>query len=605
MKRTLKILSAVGALLLGSLGITSAAQAALTVSPFTLNTTTTGSIQCYARWGGTAWPDNGTSVNDARYIYCGSQIASLPANPTQAQLQALGTTALTSLANMPTHVKTLFSNNSYVVVIYKDFNQRWTGTTPPADGANFSAISDYMRSPLPPITRIYEQSQNFPYTAYEVAFNARHEAGHVYHALKVPGSYLANSSVYRQLAARDFLYMDLKNPNNNYRGTYQYWLKDYGTSSNPPFGYEELFAEEFALSPNLPGNTPQSAKAVDPIIRDNFKCSQAYVNAHYQRGQDPVKSDFDALNSTGDSDVYSRCVLPYKTATCSYVTSTQPYPYLQSETTFFVYCGSNPTLFQNRTGTNLVNLYTTPAWRQNFQYAGYALYVFQDSAQAVSILGSAVPTSAQGVGVLGFSQPQAIGNATGPFIAMFERVKQSNGSYVEHPNTNDLYNYDSGLYRETGRAVDRIAGSYGSSSAAFRARIDGDITRFNARNGCATSGTDSNLWGTKKSTICGNGAKKAPYDTMTNIQIVRQFAIADLAPAVQLPPNYSEFFPDTALSGNYSLIWAELVGYYRSSANDGNDFEALHSWLSTVYVCGKLYANGYYQNMTAPTASCP
>ena len=46
---------------------------------------------------------------------------------------------------------------------------------------------------------------------------------------------------------------------------------------------EELFAEEFALSSNLPGSTPESTKAVDPIIRDDFKCSQAYFNAHYFR----------------------------------------------------------------------------------------------------------------------------------------------------------------------------------------------------------------------------------------------------------------------------------------------------------------------------------
>lgn len=472
--------------------------------------------------------------------------------------------------------------------------------TPPSTGAGFAAATDYIA--VPPITRIYEQSQNFPYTAYEVAFNAQHEAGHAYQAFKVPGSYLANSSSYRQLVARDFLYMDLKNPNNNYRGTYQYWLTDYGNNASN-HGYEELFAEEFALSPNLPGSTPESTKAVDPIIRDNFKCSQAYVNAHYQRGQNPVKSDFDALNSTGDSNVYSRCVLPYKPANCSYVTSTQPYPFLLADTTFYVYCGSNTALFQNRTGTNLVNLYTAPAWRQNFQYAGYALYVFRDSAQAVSLMGSAVPTSAQGVGVLGFTQTQVIGNATGPFIAMFERVKQSNGSYVEHPNTNDLYNYDSGLYRETGRAIDSMI-SYGSTSVAFRLLVQGDITNFNARNGCAASGVDSTLWGAKKTVICANGVKKAPYDTMSNMQIVRQFVVADLSPAVQLPPNYAEFFNESPTADSYALIWAELVGYYRSSANDGNDFEALHSWLSKVYVCSRSYANSSYQNMTAPPASC-
>lgn len=529
----------------------------------------------------------------------------LPANPTQADLQTLGVTSLNAFLGLPIHVRTLFNSAGLGIAILKDIDQRFGafGQPTPPSLATQASTTDYVV--VPPAIFIYEQSLS-PVTPYEIAFNSRHEAGHAYQALKTPGNFLADGTKYKQLVARDFLYMDLKNPGNIFRGTYKYWLDyyAYNGTSVVKHGYEELFAEQFALSPNLPNSIPGSNKPVDLIIRNNFKCSQAYVNAHFQRGQDPIKSDFNALNDAGDSDVYSRCVLPYKPANCNYVTATQPYPYLKAETTFYVYCGVNPAKFQTRSGDNLMNLYVNPVWRQKFQYAGYALYVFQDSAQAVSILGAAVPTAAQGVGVLGFSQPLGIGNTTGPFIAMFERVKQKNGTYVEHPSTN-LFNYDSGLYRETGRGVDRISGSYGSSSAAFRARIDGDITRFNARNGCAVSGVDSGLWGAKKSAICANGAKKSPYNTMTNIQIVRQFSVVDLPQAVQLPPNYTEFFPDSALSSNYSLIWAELVGYKRSSANDGNDFEALHSWLSTIYVCGRLYANAYYQNMNALTAACP
>ena len=603
------MLSALGLAICGSLALSSAANAALTVSPYTYGSGTTA-ITCYARWGGNQWPDNATSAAVSRFVYCGQEIASLPANPTQAQLQAIGLTAVSSLVSMPAHVKTLFTSEDHHVFVFKDFNQRFTpfGLTPPASGANLAATTDTVSAP--PVTRLYEQKQSIPFNAYEVAFNAQHEAGHAYQAFKDPAIYLANDPIYRQLVGRDFLYMDLKNPGNTYRSTYQYYLTDYGSLPGPLFGYEELFSEEFSLSPNLPGSVPDSVKAVDPIIRDNFKCSQAYVNAHYQRGANPIKSDFTAMNSAADPDVYSRCVLPYKTAACSYVPDpNKNYPWLASSTTFYVYCGSNPTRFQVRSGDNLMSLPTaTPTqWRQKFQYAGYALYVFQDSAQALSILGAAaVPSTATAPGVLGFHQPQPVGNATTPFVAMFERVKQTNGSYVEHPNTNDLFNYDQGLYRETGRGIDRIAGSTGSTSTAFRNRITGDISRFNLKDGCAASGTDSTLWGSLKSTICNTTThvKKAPYVGVSNLAIVRGLTVAQIGSgAVQFPPDYQAMFADVPAAANFSLIWAELVGFRR--ADVGNDFKGLHIWLSKVYPCGKLYSDGFYTTAVGPTATCP
>ncbi|MDP3507762.1 MAG: hypothetical protein Q8T09_07200 [Candidatus Melainabacteria bacterium] len=617
MKRTISKMLGITALAIagiaGSFIATSPAQAATTVSTFTYGTGATA-ITCYGRWNDPAfWPNDGTAPQNAHYIYCGKEIATLPANPTQAQLQTLGITPLNAFLNLPAHVKTLFDDKTVTIIVFKDINQRFGafGQTAPPELATQPSASDYIS--FPPVIYIYEQGLGSNPPQNEVTLNSRHEAGHQYQYFKVPGR-LANSAYYKQLVARDFLYLDLKLPTNTYRGTYSYWLTNYTVA--PRLGYEEMFSEQFALSPNLPASTPLSTKPVDPILRDYFKCGQAYVNAHYQRGTDPVKSDFTALNTAADPDVYSRCVLPYKppVAACSYVPDTSlNYPWLKAETTFYVYCGSNPTRFKVRSGDILMTLPTaTPTqWRQKFQYAGYALYVFQDSAQALSLLGAAaVPTTATAVGVLGFHQPQPVGNATTPFVAMFERVKQPNGTYLEHPGvpTVDLFNYDQGLYRETGRGIDRIAGTNGSASALFRNRITGDISRFNLKDGCAASGPDTNLWGSLKGTICNTTThvKKGIYVGVPNIAIVRGLSVAQIGSgAVQFPPDYQAMFADVPTATNFSLIWAELIGFRR--ADIGNDFKGTHIWLTKVYPCGKLYTDAFYTTAApiAATGACP
>lgn len=384
---------------------------------------------------------------------------------------------------------------------------------------------------------------------------------------------------------------------------------------NPPVAmkWRDLFAQEFAIKAAVVTGVGTPDLADTAAINPYFSCTQAYMRGKVANpSRQPTKADFDSFGPT----VYARCVAPFVPATCTNVTSSGNYPYQTTAlpaaaTGWYVYCGINPTRFKTRSGDNLQNLPTSnpPQWRQKFEVAGYSLYVFRDVAQAVSMLGSAaVPASAQVAGVLGFTQPQILGNATQPFIAMFEQVKQTNGTYVEHPNTNDLFNYDSGLYRESGREIDQLAGSVGSVSSAFRTRITGDITRFNARNGCATSGPDSTLWGSLKTTICDtSGNKKAPYVGVANLAIVRGLTVAQLGSgAVKFPPDYQAMFADVPVASNYSLIWAELIGYKRAGGNRGNDFAAMDVWVNTIYACGKAYtADGYYINAVAPTAACP
>jgi len=336
--------------------------------------------------------------------------------------------------------------------------------------------------------------------------------------------------------------------------------------------------------------------------------------------QAPTKADFDFYNTPPtDPNVYARCVAPYVPpvpAGCAFVTSSGSYPYQfvngvadPAATGWYVYCGINPTRFQTRSGNNFQSLTTSnpPAWRLKFQTSGESLYVFKDVNQAISLLGAAaVPASAQVAGVLGFTQPLIAGNAKQPFVAMFEQVKQTDGSFVEHPNTNDLYNYDSGLYRESGRVIDQLAGASGSVNTTFQTRITGDITRFNLRDGCAASGPDTNLWGSLKSTICNTTThvKKAPYVGVSNLAIVRGLTVAQIGTGVKFPPDYQAMFADVPTATNFSLIWAELIGSKRVGTG-GNDFAGMDTWMSTIYVCGKAYSDAYFLTAAAPVAACP
>lgn len=393
----------------------------------------------------------------------------------------------------------------------------------------------------------------------------------------------------------------------------------YDPTSVSGIKWHDVAAQEFAIRVKDVTGLGDSDTSDGTTAVPYFSCSRAFIKGKMSNpSQAPTKADFDFYNTAADPNVYARCVAPFVPTGCAFVTSSGSYPYQfvngvadPAATGWYVFCGINPTRFQTRSGDKLLNLPTSnpPQWRQKFQLAGYSLYVFRDVAQAVSLLGSAaVPSSAQVAGVLGFTQPQILGNATQPFIAMFEQVKQTNGTYVEHPNTNDLFNYDSGLYRESGRFIDQLASSSGSVSSAFRTRITSDITRFNARNGCATSGPDSTLWGSLKTTICDtSGNKKAPYIGVANLAIVRGLTVAQLGSgAVKFPPDYQAMFADVPAASNFSLIWAELIGYKRAAGNRGNDFAAMDVWVNTIYTCGKVYAaDGYYINAVAPTAACP
>lgn len=155
MKRTFKSLLAAAGLTfigLGSLLTATPAQSAVSVAPVRVGAPGF-EITCYSRFGDQPnWPDDGVNADNAHYIYCGSEIASLPTNPTQAQLLALGVSARNAINVLPPHVKALMRSNAVSIIVYKDVFQDFASKnlTPSSTALDQAAFSKY--SPFPPVS---------------------------------------------------------------------------------------------------------------------------------------------------------------------------------------------------------------------------------------------------------------------------------------------------------------------------------------------------------------------------------------------------------------------------------------------------------------------
>jgi len=558
-------------------------------------------VICQVRTGGT-YPE------DDHVIYCGTD---------NLKRDALLTTILTTFTNFPI-VKTQMASQGATfgqftnVVDFAVYTSP-SGLTLAQQQAAYNADQDTVGKSAPYKSFVFENKAHGTYPAYVAQTTGQsqaailHEMGHEFDYGTSPFRSVNAQTVYYGNADQQFLTATAVSPTSAaLRASYDYFI---GWSTTPR--WTEIFSEQVARIA-LQAGSPGTMGDVDTnALVPYFKCTKVYIKALMSHSGLVTKADFDAENTAGDPNVYGRCEQAYIPPGCVIVQSSGSYPYqyngLETNLGWYVYCGTDPTRFQTRSGDILQSLSTTPAWRQKLQAAGIALYVFQDSAQAVSLLGAAaVPTTAQAAEVLGFTQTQILGNAETPFIAMFERVKQANGTYVEHPFTNDMYNYDSDLKRESGRGVDLVAGAIGSVNTTFKNRVVADIARFNLRDGCAVSGPDSNLWGSLKSTICNTTThtKQGMYATLSNQAIVRGLTVAQLGSGVKFPPDYQALFPDTPSASNYSLIWAEMIAFYRGSS--GNDFAGELNWLNTIYTCGYAYSvNGVYVTGAAPVTTCP
>ncbi len=612
MKRTISKLLGLASLALiglGSIAISTPAQAAAMWS----NLGAVNGIVCQERSGGT-YPEDG------HVLYCGAD---------NAKRDAVLTTITTTFTNFPV-IKTKNQTNGVTFFVFPDAVQFavYTSSVFPVPDAQKQAVYnkflnlrglsvDGALAGGPYSSVVVEKIADGPYphtTALptgEIQHAMLHEIGH---QMDYGPAYQSTSAPFISLGNADQNYLTataISPTAAQLRSTHGYFIV-----ASPPANpaWTEIFAEEVAKLANEATPSIGTLLAVDTeALTPYFKCTTVFTKAAITSGSAPTKANFDAVSAS----LYGRCVAPVVPVGCTMTQSSGSYPYQYNGTEptigWFVYCGAETDgRFKTRTGNNFQSLPTSipPEWRPKFQAAGWGLYVFRDVAQAVTMLGSAaVPASAQVAGVLGFTQPAILGNAKTPFVAMFEQVKQTNGSYVEHPNTNDLFNYDSGLWRESGRVIDQLAGSAGSSSTAYQNRITGDISRFNLRDGCAASGPDSTLWGSLQSTICNTTThvKKAPYVGVSNLAIVRGLTVAQLGSgAVKFPPDYQAMFADTPTATTYSLTFAEIIGYKRAAGNQGNDFAAMDAWVNKIYVCGKAYAaDGYYVTAVAPTAACP
>ena len=606
MKRTFKNLLATASLAITALCavfLPSQAQAALTVSAVQVGVAG-HEITCYARWGdGTNWPSDATSAATAHYVYCGEGISSLPSNPSQATLQNLGTTALNSAVSMQQSVKDLMRTNNAVIQVFRTQQQRYDAfntPVPPSD-VNFTSSSRY--TALPPILFIYEKGPGMVPVTYEVSFNTKHEIGHVYQYFKTPGT-LANTAAYLALVERDFAYMNIRTPGNSYASTYSYWLTNY-QSPDTRRGYEELFAEEFALSLYTAGGSLSSPKPVDPIIRDNFQCSQSYADAQRSRGQTPVSTDFDRFNTSNDPNVNFRCniyrapVITSPFCTLYMKTPLEPYPY-HPGTGQYVDCGATPATYRTVAGDVLKNLPNNSGssfLRDKFEQNNISLYVFISAADAQAKLGAGnIPNAALQPGVLGWSQtsPQPIGGQTpNKFIAVWENWTpwgSAVGTLVAVETTlaadGTPNRFRSGVMQQVGRMTDYLSGSLNgttalSQRAIFASAFSTDKNAFNAKATCTVFG----------SPVCSGGVIQSPYTGMSNYAILTTL-YPDIAGTASINTNqylFAEQVPITAFSSG-------------GTANGGTR-KPMDDKLLIFQKCTFLYTSTQYKFWRLPTAA--
>lgn len=313
---------------------------------------------------------------------------------------------------------------------------------------------------------------------------------------------------------------------------------------------------------------------------------------------------------------------PYAPAPCTFESSSASYPYRftgsPTTTGWYVYCGAEKTKFQtpqDRTGKNLLNLPTSgSSIRQKFQAADYVVYVFKDYQQAQTIAGTSLPAVALNAGVAGFHQGLVIagGNIKTPFIGMYEKVRLPTGTYPNNlqaypnasdPNGNLLYNYDSGLYHETGHAIDDLSGtiSNGSGSSTYQTFITGDTDWFDGIDGCRTNGWESSLWGSVNTTICDGAGnyRTTPvnYAAKTNLTIVREFS-ADI-------PSWQQYFTKVPSTQQYREIYAEQMQIQRNTGNNGPAYVSRDAWITYIYWCGNQFINSRYATWQKQTSCLP
>lgn len=297
-----------------------------------------------------------------------------------------------------------------------------------------------------------------------------------------------------------------------------------------------------------------------------------------------------------------------------------PYPHrltsAPTTTGWFVYCGTDATdRYRYDSGENfrmLTNGPTPPPnaqLREKFQANNIVLYVFTDVNQAKAALGTTnVPPAAEANGVVGYTKMAPVSpipSGIAGIVMMFENPKNSSGVPTAIPTTpaNLIYNYREVLSHESGHVIDWLAANastpFGSNSAGYHTIVAGDITRFNARNGCALSGPDSNLWNsTIKTQICnGAGARNATYPTSTwpNLRVVKDIVGSGIG------TGFTQYFTSTP---TYVELFPQTIAITRTGGSSPA-FTTTNDWISLVYKCTRQYGNRVYQFFDTAYGTCP
>ncbi len=343
----------------------------------------------------------------------------------------------------------------------------------------------------------------------------------------------------------------------------------------------------------------------DPISRDNFMCSQAYVTAHRERGVNPVKADFDRYNTPADPDVNYRCNVyrkPLVPAGCSLFTqtSTFPYPY-HPGTGNYVYCGSTPATYRLPAGDylkdRLPNATGSSFLRDKFQNSNVTLYVFTSAADAQAKLGAGnIPAAALQPGILGWTQtnPQPIGGVTpNKFIAVWEKYTpwgSSVGTLVNMETTvaadGTPNRFRSAVGQQAGRMTDYLSGSLNgttalSQRAEFATAFTKDKNAFDAKATCTVF----------IAPVCVGGVVQSPYTGKTNWQILTTL-YPDVAGTVSINTNqylFAEQVPIIVLSS-------------AGTANGGTR-KPMDDRLFHFNKCTKLYTDKMYNFWRLPNTS--
>lgn len=298
-------------------------------------------------------------------------------------------------------------------------------------------------------------------------------------------------------------------------------------------------------------------------------------------------------------------VAPYVPTGCALFTKTGfPYPYTPGSGQL-VYCGNGDIKYrENYGGDTFLNLpfaSGTSQLRQKFQAANVTMYIFKTPQDAQTAL--SLPASVLDPGILGITITTATSPVTTPFIAVWEKYKNSAGNLVPVPYTvtgGTTNMYQGAVSHESGHVVDFLA-SNASRQLYFKNSYNQDLAGFNARSTCFLFPYPTP---SSANPVCSQqGVIQPNWTSKTNLQIL-----------TTINPGFTRFFTADN-NGGYSELFAEQVPIVRFGNNGGIDGN-LDGWillfgtwdpnLSLVVSCTRKYTESIYKFWTTTQpAGCP